>query len=334
MHPPVDPLFRTLLTRSTTMGEKWQKPYFAPDFDWYGVDPPGLSQLRDSTVVFTQFRFGWYPLGLARKRRAAGELISISLPGRGWTEDFTDEEWRDSQYPWARGYHGLYAHLSANGGHTFETVKLTTSPYRDGFSRTGVIELSDGRVAYAVTEQPPPVNRHTYVLYSRTSCRTWDPPVLIVKSPELSYIEPHLAEVSQGEIYCILRTSNLGVPATRQSDMGYLYGCRSTDGWLTWSTPKSTGMFGLPGDLVVLHDGRLLCTYGRRTAPFGIRACVSEDAGRTWQVEKEMVIRDDLPNSDLGYPTTIEYTPGHLFVCYYGQEPDGVTCIQGTYLTL
>ena len=102
MHPPDDPLFRTLLTRSTTMGEKWQKPYFAPDFDWYGVDPPGLSQLRDSTVVFTQFRFGWYPLGLARKRRAAGELISISLPGRGWPEDFTDEEWRDSQHPWAR----------------------------------------------------------------------------------------------------------------------------------------------------------------------------------------------------------------------------------------
>ena len=47
-----------------------------------------------------------------------------------------------------------------------------------------------------------------------------------------------------------------------------------------------------------------------------------------------MVIRDDLPNSDLGYPTTIEYAPGHLFVCYYGQEPDGVTCIQGTYFTL
>ena len=220
------------------------------------------------------------------------------------------------------------------GAITFETVKLTTSPYRDGFSRTGVIELSDGRVAYAVTEQPPPENRHTYVLYSRTSCRTWDPPVLIVKSPELSYIEPHLAEVSPGEIYCILRTSNLGVPATSQSDMGCLYGCRSTDGGQTWSAPDSTGMFGLPGDLLVLRDGRLLCTYGRRTAPFGIRACVSEDAGRTWQVEKEMVIRDDLPNSDLGYPTTIEYTPGHLFVCYYGQEPDGVTCIQGTYLTL
>ena len=42
----------------------------------------------------------------------------------------------------------------------------------------------------------------------------------------------------------------------------------------------------------------------------------------------------DLPNSDLGYPTTIEYEPGQLFCCYYGQVSDGVTCIQGTYVTL
>ena len=50
--------------------------------------------------------------------------------------------------------------------------------------------------------------------------------------------------------------------------------------------------------------------------------------------EREIVIRADLPNGDLGYPTTIEYAPGELFCCYYGQEPDGVTCIQGTRVTL
>ena len=49
---------------------------------------------------------------------------------------------------------------------------------------------------------------------------------------------------------------------------------------------------------------------------------------------EEIVVRDDLPNGDLGYPTTIEYEPGRLFVCYYGQEPDGVTCVQGTYVDL
>ena len=77
-----------------------------------------------------------------------------------------------------------------------------------------------------------------------------------------------------------------------------------------------------------------MCTYGLRTAPFGIRACLSVDGGRTWQTDGEIVVRDDLPNGDLGYPTTIEYEPGKLFVIYYGQAQDGITCIQGTYVAL
>jgi len=330
MHPPGDPLYRNLLIRSSDQGKTWGEPYFAPDFDWSGVENPGLSRLNNGTVVLAQFRFAWYPLGLAKKRRAAGETIDICLPGRdwgGWTEDFTDDDWDKSQHSWARGYHGLYAHLSTDGGYIFEdTIKIDTSPYHIGFTRTGVVELMDGRVAYVVAEHTSPdAGTYTYILFSSTGGRSWDPPILIAESPELdAFSEPHIAEVAPGEIYCILRTERWG---------GYhLHGCRSLDGGRSWSVPEATPMFGLPGHLLVLQDGRLLCTYGRRVAPFGIRACLSEDGGRTWG--DEIVIRDDLSNSDLGYPTTIEYAPGRLFTCYYGQELDGVTCIYGTYVTL
>ena len=329
-HPPGDPLFRNLLARSSDQGATWTEPYFAPDFNWWGVECPGISQLGNGTVVLTQFRFGWYPLGLAKQRRAAGEPIYLSLPGRdhgGWTEDFTDADWSRSQRTWARGYHGLYAHFSVDGGHTFdETVKLDCSPFRDGYTRTGVVELGDGRLAYAVTEHHPPLPKgDTYLLLSGTGGRSWEPPVLMVPSPDEAYGEPDLAEVAAGQLYCILRTATRG---------GYLQGCRSVDGGAHWSSPEVTPMHGGPGHLLNLDDGRMLCTYGRRIAPFGIRACLSEDGGRTWNIEQEIVIRDDLPNGDLGYPTTIEYAPGRLFCCYYGQEPDGVTCIQGTHVTL
>ena len=325
MHPPQDPLFRTLLSRTADKGKTWEEPYFAPDFDWSGVEVPGISTLSDGTVVLTQFRFGWYPLGLAKQRRAAGEPISINLPGRGTTEEFTDAEWDDALDPWGRGYHGLYVHLSADNGDTFETVKIGTGGYRDGFTRIGVVELSDGRIVYPVTEHHPPTSTHTYLLTSRDDARNWDAPTLIIESPELSYGEPHVAEVGDRELFCILRTSNLG---------SYLYSCRSLDGGQIWSVPEPTPIYGYPGHLLVLSDGRLLCTYGRREAPFGIRACLSEDGGKTWLIDNEIVIRDDLPNGDLGYPTTIEYEPGRLFVCYYGQHPDGVTCVLGTYVNL
>lgn len=336
-HPPEDPLFRTLLTRSSDRGETWEEPFVAPDYGWAGVEPPGLSQLSDGSVVLTQFRFGWYPLGPAKKRRAAGGTIFIRLPGRRWTEEFTDDEWEKSEDPFARDDDGVYSHLSTDGGRTFGgTVKIDTGPYLDGFTRTGVVELADGRVAYAVTEHSG--GGRTYLLVSSDGCVTWEPPALMVESEAGRFNEPHLAEVSNGEIYCVLRD---GSARPQNFYQGYLHGCRSVDGGRTWSVPEPTAMMGLPGHLLVLDDGRLLCTYGCRHAPFGIRASLSEDGGRTWQVDPEIVIRDDLPNgwttggdTDLGYPTTIEYEPGRLFCCYYAQDSDGVTCIQGTYIDL
>ena len=73
MHPPGDPMFHNLLSRTSDQGATWAEPHFVPDFDWYGVECPGISQLSSGTVVLTQFRFGWYPLGLAKKKRAGGE---------------------------------------------------------------------------------------------------------------------------------------------------------------------------------------------------------------------------------------------------------------------
>jgi len=329
-HPPTDPLFRTIIARSKDQGETWSDPYFAPDFDYYGTECPGIETLKDGTVVLTQFRFAWYPLAVARKRRAAGELISLHLHRRGWTEDFTDADWESSRFTWARGYHGVYVHLSEDEGYSFDTtVKLDTDRFRDGYSRTGVEELSDGRLAYVVTEHHPPHSQYTYIVFSQDRGRTWSKPTVVVdQGPDMSkrqFSEPDVLEVNPGELLCILRDSK---------KTGYLHSTRSLDGGATWTPTEQTTMFGHPGHLLKLSDGRILCTYGRREAPFGIRAALSEDGGRTWLVDDEIVIRADLPNGDLGYPTTIEYAPGRLFVCYYGQEPDGVTCVQGTYVEL
>ena len=325
MHPPSDPLFRTLLARSSDEGRTWSDPSFVPDFDWSGVEVPGIATLSDGTVVLTQFRFGWYPLGLARQRHAAGEPISLCLPDVGFTEHFTDADWKRSRHTWARGYHGLYAHLSTDRGHTFEhTSRIDTAPYRNGFTRVGVTQLADGRVAYAVTEHHPPTSRHTYLLFSGDGCQTWEAPVLLADTPEGIFGEPDIVELASSELYCILRCGQ----------RVFMHGCRSIDGGRTWSTPEPTTIDGHPGHLTVLQDGRLLCSYGRRKEPFGIRLSLSEDGGRTWQTDREIVVRNDLPNGDLGYPTTVEYAANRLFVRYYGQEADGVTCVQGTFVSL
>ena len=161
-------------------------------------------------------------------------------------------------------------------------------------------------------------------MFSGDGCRTWDAPVLIAHAPEGIFGEPDIVELASGELYCILRCGQ----------RVYLHGCRSVDSGRTWSTPEPTTIDGHPGHLTILQDGRLLYSYGRRKEPFGIRLSLSEDGGRTWQTDREIVVREDLPNGDLGYPTTVEHAPNQLFVCYYGQEADGVTCVQGTFVSL
>ena len=81
MHPPSDPLYRNYLIRSSDQGETWGEPY-CPDYEWSGMEHPCVEQLSDGTVALTHFRFGWYPLELAGKGRAAGEPIRDDLPNR------------------------------------------------------------------------------------------------------------------------------------------------------------------------------------------------------------------------------------------------------------
>lgn len=325
MHPPSDPLFRTLVSRSRDRGATWEPPVFAPNFDTYGTECPGIACAPDGAVLLSVFRFAWYPIGLARKLHARGTPLALWLPDAegGWTETFQDADWDRVRAPWARGRHGVYVHRSTDNGESFdETVALDTAPYAYGYSRTGIVTLSDGRLAYVLGEKCK--SARIYLLTSDDNGKTWSRPTGVVEHPAYPFSEPDLVEVAPGEWLCILRESKTATHS--------LQVCRTTDAGRTWSTPEKTPMFGKPGHVIQLADGRLLCAYGRRQRPFGVRACLSEDGGRTWDIDNERVVRDDFPNGDLGYPTTIEYAPGKLFCCYYGQTPDGVTCVQGTWL--
>jgi hypothetical protein len=161
----------------------------------------------------------------------------------------------------------------------------------------------------------------TFFIASSDGGRTWSAS-LIYGKPDEKFSEPDFIELESGELICMLRST------LRHR----LFTSRSTDGGSTWSEPAPTDFDGLPGHLVRLADGRLLCSYGRRKEPFGIRMSLSEDGGRTWPTDQEIVVRDDLLNGSLGYPTAIEYEPGRLFVAYYCEDTDGVTCVQGTYV--
>jgi len=72
---------------------------------------------------------------------------------------------------------------------------------------------------------------------------------------------------------------------------------------------------GNPPSLIRLKDGRLCVTYGYRAYPYGIRARLSSDNGKSWS--KEIHLCDDGRSWDLGYTRTFQRTDGKLVTIYY-----------------
>ena len=76
--------------------------------------------------------------------------------------------------------------------------------------------------------------------------------------------------------------------------VGYIHMSYSDDSGLTWQPAKRTQMRGSPIGVICLKSGAVLCTYGYRYFPGGIRACLSYDKGETWDIEHEKILRDDI----------------------------------------
>jgi len=80
---------------------------------------------------------------------------------------------------------------------------------------------------------------------------------------------------------------------------------------------------GNPPSMIRLADGRICLAYGFRSPPYGIRAKISDDDGRTWS--DEIVLRDDGRNWDLGYTRTTQRPDGKIVTAYYfstDQQPE------------
>ena len=85
--------------------------------------------------------------------------------------------------------------------------------------------------------------------------------------------------------------------------------------WSYLSTPEPDTGEGNPPSLLKLSDGRLCLTYGVRTKPYGIRARLSRDNGKTWG--DAITLRDDGAASDLGYVRSMIRPDGLIVAVYY-----------------
>ncbi len=116
--------------------------------------------------------------------------------------------------------------------------------------------------------------------------------------------------------------------ALRSEKDSHLSGSFSNDMGRNWQPLKDlTGPSQHPACLTLLHNGYVLLSYGYRAPPYGARGLISEDYGRTWLRDREIIFGDDAPNWDCGYPSTIRLNSGKLVTAYYSTaKRDSYSC--------
>ena len=225
-----------------------------------------------------------------------------------------------------RVFDSVYLVRSKDNGYTWgKTEPFSVGPmsYWTHTGKTGVVELPDGTWLLPLSGHTAsdPTDR-VYIARSRDQGMTWGQPSTVASDPEgkFGFHEPPLLRLSNGRLLTMLRTSK----------KDYLYQAFSTDDGWTWQGLKRSPLWGYPSSVVELKSGRVLCTYGHRREPFGVRAAFSYDQGETWDMEHEVVIRDDGMHATLGYPASIQLDDGGILSVYYFHVDDGICYIGGS----
>lgn len=302
-----DPTTRMSLLRSRDGGRTW--------FSQVTADPSGgngcaITRLSDGTLFANAYHWEFAPPD--REDRFA------RWPRHG-TMDWLDVAW---------GGAGVFTTRSETDGYTWKPVEAIQEPldWPDIASHSHPVELDNSELILPVTGRRSPDDRaHGLVLRSSDTGHTWDDPVCITDDApdDQSFHETRIVKLPDGKLLAMHRTPE-----------GNYWRNYSDDGGHTWSASRETSIWcggSSPPDLRLLSDGRLLLSRGYRREPFGVRAYVSEDEGRTWS--DPIILRQDGVNWDMGYPSTLELNDGRLLTVYYWHQ-DGPRYLARTIWSL
>lgn len=309
------PYGKIQMIRSTDEGNTWSAPVTIADGPIDDRDA-GIVQLPDGEILVTYFTSVAY---------RNPNLLKKYPEYRRSDAGITDLE-REKAL-------GNFAIRSRDNGRTWsKPEKLTLI----GQTPHGPILLKDGslfQIGRTFTDSPVGGSEdgHTIISAERSTDggRTWQmlcrsiPDTNGENSKKHMFHEPHAVELADGTIVGLVRYHGAD-NCMRQTV--------SKDGGKTWTPMVKTGMVGLPPHLISLYDGKIVNVYGRRirSVGFGEFAAISDDGGKTWDVNNEITLAKS-HNGDLGYPASCILSNGDILTIYYQQPKPGTKpCLMAT----
>lgn len=265
--------------------------------------------------------FLWYPVTaeVAGRLNAMGKSVLTAEPlGAGYIfwggyVRYSDDEGRT----WSHHHElPIIAGEDSAGG-----------PYIPGTAamRGRMIERPDGSLLLAGYSAGESDSNYQYThLYSSTDrAVTWSRLPADIRMEQVSLQEPALVAWPKGCVTAFHRTSG--------NEDRLVIARGGLDG--VFEPPVTLQIIGHPYDPLVLRDGRLLLTYGYRHQPMGVRARLVSALDHL-EAATEVIIRDDSPSKDTGYPSAIQLDSQHVLFAYYMADENGIRGIDGTIMRL
>jgi Neuraminidase (sialidase) len=288
----VCPWGKTQIIRSQDNGKTWSKPETINNTPLDDRDA-GIIQTNKGTILVSWFTSLAYANPSWKSARQKYARVAEKIP------DELKKQWL-----------GNWVRRSEDGGKTWKEPSRTSST-----APHGPIQLRDGRLLYignATWENKPALVAEQ----SLDDGISWQ--VIATFNTENGSVqglsEPHVVELKNGKIIAMFRNESKGSEK-------YLLQSESFDGGKTWTTLHKTNIWGYPPHLIELNNGWLLVSYGHRRQPFGIRACISKDGGKTWDIDNEIILSDAY-NTDLGYPASVQLEDGSILTVFYKQDKE------------
>jgi hypothetical protein len=301
----VDPFGQVHAMTSRDEGATWSWPRVLLDSATDDRDS-GVIETAKGTLIVTTFTSLAYETHLAKasvfsQHTDTGWASKAMPPGQLAKWKAVHARLNDAE---RKAELGEWCIRSTDGGRAWSTriPTIVNSPH-------GPIQLKDGRLLYA-GKQLWTKDRKIGVSVSRDDGLTWQwlAEITTRKGDKgSSYHELHAVEATNGTIIAQIRNHN-------DANKGWTLQTESPDGGRTWTEPHPIA-YGFPSHLQRLRDGRLVMTYGYRRPPYGNRARISIDHGKTWS--DEIVLSADGRDGDLGYPSTVELADGTLLTVWY-----------------
>jgi len=250
--------------------------------------------LRNGTLLMTGI-YGWenFPAEKRDELAAKGYYVWESHPG---IVSVTYRAWQ---------------RMSTDDGKTWEVsqvnlpVKMRSMAFYNG---EGIV-LDDGAYVRSSYGQIQGEAHGGCLILKTYDGINWEVHMSAYNKPPLNkgFTEPTISQAANGDLISIMRTG----------DQRGLWITRSTDGGVTWSEPRDSGLRGSTPWSVRSSEGLLVAVFGRRGASSfpetGIWCGISEDNGKTWK-QYELIGRgaEQVPANGMAVPLP----DGSVYVVY------------------